>query len=143
MFRLENRINHDLLGFKVAQVDHGETRIGLVVDEQELTVVFALGFRHGWVVCIAPVDFLAIDIALTQHSLGVLVKAIALPGFRREYADVLQNAHGRNTVHNDLTSLTTGGEGNEIVAFAGWHVGLGRSQQILLAEVTTLHDILK
>ena len=105
MLRLENWVDDDLLGFEVAQVDHGEARVGLVVDEQELTVVLAFGFGHGRVVCITPVDFLAVDVALAQHGFRLFVKAITLPGFRREHADVLENAHGRNAIHQDLTRL--------------------------------------
>jgi hypothetical protein len=75
--------------------------------------------------------------------LEFFVEAIALPGFRREHADVLQDAHGRNAVHDDLAGLAAGAEGDEFVALAGRHVGLGRSQQILLAEAATLHHVLQ
>jgi hypothetical protein len=94
------------------------------------------------VVRVAPVDFLAVDVALTQHSPRFFVEAVALPGFRREHADVLQDAHGRNAIHDNLTGLTTGTERVELIALAGRDKGLGCGQQILLAEATTFHHVL-
>ena len=55
MLGLEDRVDDDLFGFEIAQVDHGEAGIGLVVDEQELAVVLALGFGDRRVVRVAQV----------------------------------------------------------------------------------------
>ena len=143
VFRLEDRVDDDLLGFEVTQVDNGDTRVGLVVDEQELAVVLALGFGNGRVVRVTPGDFLAVDPALLEDGLGVFVEAVALPGFRREDTDVLQDAHGRNAIHDDLAGLAARTEGEEFITLAGRDVGLRCSQQILLVQVTTLHHVLQ
>jgi len=94
------------------------------------------------VVRIAPVDFLAVDVALAQDALGLFIETVALPGFRCKHTHVFQDAHRRNAVHDDLAGLATRTEGDEVVALAGRHVGLGCGQQILLTEVATFHHVL-
>jgi hypothetical protein len=125
VFRLVDRVDDDLLGFEVTQVDDREAGIGLVVDEQELAVVLALGFGNSRVVRVAPGDFLAVDHALLEHGFGILVVAVALPRFRREHADILQDAHGRNAVNDDLPGLSPRAENHELVALSGRNEGLG------------------
>jgi hypothetical protein len=143
VLRLEDRVDHDLLGLEVAQVDHRQARVGLVVDEQELAVVLAVGFGNGRMVGIAPGNVLAVDAALLQHVLRAFVEAIALPGLRREYADVLEDAHRGNRIDDHLARLTAGTEGDEFIALAGWHVSLRRRQQILLAQPARLQHVLQ
>ena len=92
---------------------------------------------------VAPHDVLAVDAALGEHCLGLFVEAVALPGFGREHADVLEDAHRRHAVDKHLARLATRGEGEELVTTAGGGVGFGRGQQILLGEVAALHDILQ
>ena len=61
---LEQRVDHDLLGFEVVQVDHRDARVGLVVDEQPAAVVLAVGLGDRRVVGVTIVDLLAVDVAL-------------------------------------------------------------------------------
>ena len=143
VFGLEDRVDHDLLGLEVAQIDHGDARVGLVVDEEELAVILAVGLGNCRVVRIAPGDVLAVDLALCQHGLGVLVVAVALPGLGGEYADVLEDAHRRHGVDDDLAALAAGTEGDEFVALAGRHIGFRRSQKVLLGKVAAFQDILQ
>ena len=143
VLRLVDRVHHDLLGLEVTQVDHRQTRVGLVVDEQELAVVLTFGFGNRRVVRIAPGDLLAVDHALLEHALGALVEAVALPGFRRKHGDVLEDAHGRNAIHDDLATLAAGAEGEELIALARGHIGFGRRHEVLLGQPAALHHVLQ
>jgi len=143
VFRLEDRVDHDLLRLEVPQVQHRQPRVRLVVDEQELPVVLALRFRNRRVVRVAPGDVLAVNPALRQHRLRFFVKTVALPRFRGEHPDVLQNPHRRNPVHNHLARLAARTEGNEFVALARRHVRLRRRQQVLLVQPSTLQHVLQ
>ncbi|EXI83786.1 MAG: hypothetical protein AW11_04070 [Candidatus Accumulibacter regalis] len=132
MLGLVDRVDDDLLGFEIAQVDHRQAWVGLVVDEQELAIVLTLGLRHRRVVRVTPGNVLAVDLALGKDRLRAFVKAIALPGFRREHTDVLEDAHRRHTIDDDLSRLATGRESDELVALSGRHIGLGGGEQVLL-----------
>ena len=140
---LEEGVDDDLLGLEVVQVDDRDAGVGLVVDEQVAPVIVTLGFRHGGVMGIAVDDVLAADPALGQDGLGLVVEAIALPGFRGEDTDVLQQAHGGDAVDDHLARLATGGEDDVLVTAPAGHVGLGRRQQVLFAQSPALHHILE
>jgi len=140
---LEEGVDHDLLGLEVVQIDHGHSWIGLVVDEEVLAVVLALGLRYGRVMGIAVGDVLAADLALRQHRLGLVVEAVPLPGLGREDADVLQDTHRRDAVDDDLAGLTARAESQVLVPSARRRVGLGRRQQVLFGQPSALHDVLQ
>ena len=74
-----------------------------------------------------------------QDFLGFVVESVTLPGFGREHADVFQNAHGRNTVDNDLTTLAARAEGDVFIAAPGRGIGLGRGQDILFGQTSGIH----
>jgi len=102
-----------------------------------------LRFRDRRVVRVAPGDVLAVDPAGGQDGFRALVETVALPRLGSEHSDVLEDAHRRDAVDDHLTRLTAGREGNEFVALAGRHVGLRRSQDVLLRQAATLHHILQ
>jgi len=143
VFGLEDRVDDDLLGLEVAQVDHRQPRVGLVVDEQELAVVLALRLGDRRVVRVAPGDVLAVDPALRQDGFRAFVETVALPRLGSEHTDVLENAHRGDAIDDHLPGLAAGREGDELVALAGRYVGLGRSQDVLLRKAATLHHILQ
>ncbi|TLD45613.1 MAG: hypothetical protein FAZ92_02125 [Accumulibacter sp.] len=108
VFGLEDRVDDDLLGLEVAQVDHRQPRVRLVVDEQELAVVLALRLRDRRVVRVAPGDFLAVDPTLRQDGFRAFVEAVALPGLGSEHTDVLENAHRGDAIDDHLPGLAAG-----------------------------------
>ena len=105
MLVLEKRIDHDLFGLEVMQIDHRHTRVRFVVDKEVAAVVLTFGFRECGVVGIAEVDVPALDTSLGKHSFGFVVKTIALPWLGCKHADVFENAHGGDSIHNDLPAL--------------------------------------
>jgi hypothetical protein len=140
---LEEGVDDDLLGLEVVQIDDRDARIGLVVDEEPAPVVGALGLRQSGVVGIAIDHILAPDAALGQDRLGLVVEAIALPGFRGEDPDVLEQPHGGDAIDDDLTGLATGTEDHVLIAAAAGDIGLGRRQQVFLAQTAALHGVLQ
>ena len=58
----------DLLDFEVAQVDDGHAGVGLVVDEQKVTIVVTVGLAQRRVMGVGPGERLTID-GLTTLSL--------------------------------------------------------------------------
>jgi hypothetical protein len=139
MLRLEEGIDDDLLGLEVVQVDDGDPGIRLVVDEQPAAVVVAVGLRQGGMVGIAVGDVLAANAPLGEHGLGLVIEAVALPGLGGEDPDVLEDAHRRDAIDDDLAGLAAGTESQVLIACAGGRVGLGCGQQILFRQATALH----
>jgi hypothetical protein len=101
----------DLLGAEVAQVDHGHARVGLVVDEDPLAVVVAVGLAQRRVMGVAHANLDAIDVAGIQDLLGGdIADAVALPGFGREDGDILEDAHGGHADHDQVARVAARGE---------------------------------
>ena len=141
--RLEDGVDHDLLGDEVLQVDDRQTGVGFVVDDQPLSVVLSVGLGEGGVVGISPGDLLAADLALREDRFGIVVIAPSLPRFRGEDTDVLEDPHRGNPVDHDLPRLSAGTEDNVLVPSATGGVGLGGRQQILLGQTALLHDLVE
>ena len=69
----------------------------LVVDEEELAVVVAVGLATGRVVGVGPGDRRCRPLSpLGEHRFGVVAEAVALPRLGREDADDLEHAHRRH-----------------------------------------------
>ena len=92
---------------------------------------------------VAEGDVLAADPALSQYRLGLIVEAVALPGLRGEYRDVLEDTHRRDAVDHQVAALTAGTEHDELVPAAGGGIGLGRGQDVLLGQATAGHDLIQ
>ena len=120
------------------QVDHRDTRVGLVVYEHIAAIVITLGLGNGRVVSITIGDVLAIDTALRQHGLGFVIKAVALPGLGGKHADILENTHGRDAIDDQLATLPARTEHHVFIATAGRCIGLGCRQNILFRQSRAL-----
>ena len=87
----------DLFSFEIAQIDHSQAGVGLVVDEDELAVVITLRFTQGRMVGIAPRQRLPADAARVEHLYTMTTgRAVspALPRLRCEDGDGLEDTHG-------------------------------------------------
>jgi hypothetical protein len=115
----------------------------LVVDEQVLAVVVAVGLGERRVVRVAPGDVPAVDATLVEHRLGLLVEAVGLPGLGGEDGDVLEDAHGWDAVDDDHAALPAGREGDELVPLACRYIGLGGGQHVLLGQTPSLEHLLQ
>ncbi len=114
----------DLLGFEVAQVDHGHAGARLVVDEQELAVIVAGRLAQGRVVGVAHADLGVADVAAVQDFLGVLgAVAVALPRFGRKDGDALEDAHRGDADDDNGAGLAAGHEEVVFVQLAAGRVG--------------------
>ena len=67
VLRFENGVDNNLFGFKVAQINHSQPWVGFVIDEQELTIVFAIGFGDGGMVGVTPGDIFTINATLLEY----------------------------------------------------------------------------
>ena len=65
----EYRVDDDLLGFEIVEIDNGDTGIGLVIDEQIASIILTIGLGDGGVVGITEVDLLALNVALAKYGL--------------------------------------------------------------------------
>ena len=128
-----DRVLDDLLGLEVLQVDHGDARMGLVVDEDELAVVVAGRLRERRVVGVRPVDWLVGSrVAGGQDVLGAdRADAPALPRLGREDADDLEQAHRRQADHEHLPAVAARAEHHVLVVRATGHVGLQRGRHVV------------
>jgi hypothetical protein len=140
---LEDGVHDDLLRLEVVQVDDGQPRIRLVVDEQILPVVVPVRLGDGRVVRVTPGDFASVDAALVEDRLRLVVEPVGLPGLGVEDGDVLEDAHRRHAVDDHHPALPARAERDELVAAAGGRIGLHRRQQVLLGESPLLHHLLK
>ena len=59
MLALDELTGRDLHRAEVLQADHGDARVGLVADEDEVAVVVALGLAERGVVHVAPIHVAA------------------------------------------------------------------------------------
>jgi hypothetical protein len=135
------RIRDDLLGLEVAEIDHRDAGIGLVVDEEVLPVVVASGFRERGMMRVAPGDIM-IGHAPVGHQLLVFLGAgrVPLPGLRREHGDHLEEAHRRHADHHDLPGMTARAEQEVLVHPPRGLVGLERGQDVGVGEVAGAGD---
>ena len=97
----EQRVFDDLFGFKVSKIDHRDACVGLVVDEEPISVVVAIGFRECGVVCVSPAVLFAADIAFVENFVSDS-ESPPLPRFWSKHTDRAENAHGRHTNDEDL-----------------------------------------
>ncbi len=138
-----DRVLDDLLHFKVAQVDDRHAGVGLVVDEQEVTVIVTVGLAEGRMMGVGPGERLAVDglTTLSQNFLRAqLAIAEALPRLRGEDGDLLQDAHRRQTNDVHLARLAAGGELIVLVVLAAGGVGLDRGGDVGRGQATLLGD---
>ena len=119
------RVLDQLLGLEVAQIDHRQAGVGLVVDEHELAVVLALRLRDVGVVRVAPLQLAAVGhVAALQDFVGRTAETVALPRLGGEHGQHFQDAHRRHADDQHLPGLAAGREHDVRVGLAGRHVGL-------------------
>ena len=135
-------VDHDLLGLEVPKIDHGDARVRLVVDEEELAVVVAVGLGERRVVRVAPEDLLVVHLALGEHVHRLLgAEAPALPGLGGEHGDDLEEPHRGHPDHQDLPGVAARREQQVVVHLTGRHEGLQSRRDVGLAQATGLRDV--
>src|SRR5690606_21445020 len=117
---LDVRDGGDPVRLHDVQTDTGDAGVGLVVDEQVLAVVAAVGHRDVRVVAVT-VGVLG---AFAQHALALVGNAPAGGGVDVEHRDAHQFAHRGDTQHADFTGVTARPETVVFVQFAGCDVRL-------------------
>jgi len=144
MFRLHNRIGHNLNRTEGLEVDNRHTRIGFIIDKEVLAVVFTIGFGKCRMMGISPGYFPASNAALVEdfHTFNITI-AISLPGFRTENRNIFQQSHGRHAISNHLSGLPPGRKDIILIQFPGRGVSFGCGQHVLLGEPPCLHDLLQ
>jgi hypothetical protein len=113
----------DLVGLELGQVEPGDARGVVAVDEEPAAVGHAGGLRELRVMGVVPRH---LAVARGQHRLGLLAVAPAVLRVLGEDRDVLEQPAGRQAVHPDLAVEPAGHEGVELVVAAGWDVNLDR-----------------
>ena len=143
MLIVEMWVNHNLLGLKVMQINHRQTGVVLVIDKEVFTIILAIFLCEGGVVGITKLDLFAVDVALCQYGLGLIIKAIALPWFWCEDTDIFKDTHRWNAIYDHLTALAARAEGDIFITPTCRGVGFGCRKQVLLCEATGLHHIIQ
>ena len=136
------RILHDLRRLEARQVDHGDARIHLIVDEQELPIVVAIGLAERRMVRVTVRDHLFTDAAVIETALRSVRKAPARVGVGGENRDHLEDPHRRHSEHEDLAAASARGEHEVFVVLSEWHEGLERGSNVGGRHLTRRDDCL-
>ena len=102
MVRDDEWVGDDLSRDEVLEIDDCDAGVRLIVDEEELPIVVAVGFAQSRMVCITPVQVLAASTAFGEHSVGLVAISVPLPRLRRKHSDVLENSHAGDPDHDHL-----------------------------------------
>src|SRR5690606_9753076 len=119
--RLHVRHGDHLVALHDVEADTRDAAVGLVVDEQVLAVVLAVGHGDVRVVAVAVQELGAV-----AHDRAAFVgQAPAGGGVDVEHRNTHQLAHGRYAQHADFALVTAGPEAVILVQFARADVNLG------------------
>ena len=105
----------DLLGLELRELEPGDARRVVAVDEQPAAVGYAAGLAELRMVGVVPRHE---AVAGHQHGLRLLAVAPTVLRALREDRHVLEEPAGRQAVHPDLAVEPAGHEGVELVVFA-------------------------